>query len=313
MEAPITDLYLRKGADKRLRTGHLWVYSNEVDTKRSPLSHFEAGACVNVMDAGGHVLGSAYMEPQSLICARIYAPERQCYLDFDVITGHLLTALAGREAAFDKPFYRLVYGDSDLLPGLVVDRFGDYLVMQLNNAGIERYEQEIIAALVSALQPVGILLRADSRSRREQGLPNRIEVVHGQVPKTVELEENNVGFIAPVWEGQKTGWFYDHRMSRARLATYVPDKSVLDVYSYIGGWGIQAAAFGASEVTCLDSSATALDGVQSNAEFNNVAAKVSTRLGLAAETMATMRGEGLLFDVVIFDQPAFIQRRKDIN
>ena len=167
--------------------------------------------------------------------------------------------------------------------------------------------------LWSAWQPVGILLRADSRSRRELGLPNRIEVVHGQVPKTVDFEENNVRFRAPVWEGQKTGWFYDHRMSRARLATYVPGKSVLDVYSYIGGWGIQAAVFGASEVTCLDSSATALDGVVGNAELNDVSDKVSTRLGLAAETMVTMRQEGLLFDVVILDPPAFIQRRKDIK
>ena len=313
MEPPIADLFLRKGADKRLRADHLWVYSNEVDTKRTPLGHFEAGDCVNVMDATGQVLGSAYMEPQSLICARVYAPQRQCVLDFDVITGHLQGALAGRETAFDKPFYRLVYGDSDLLPGLVVDRFGDYLVMQLNNAGIERYEKEIIAALVGLLQPVGILLRADSRSRRELGLPNRIEVVHGQVPKTVDFEENTVRFRAPVWEGQKTGWFYDHRMSRARLATYVPGKSVLDVYSYIGGWGIQAAVFGASEVTCLDSSATALDGVVGNAELNDVSDKVSTRLGLAAETMVTMRQEGLLFDVVILDPPAFIQRRKDIK
>jgi 23S rRNA (cytosine1962-C5)-methyltransferase len=313
MEHPITDLYLRKGADKRIRAGHLWVYSNEVDTKRTPLSHFEAGTCVTVMDAGGEVLASAYMEPQSLICGRIYAPERQCRLDLDVITGHLRLALAGREAAFNKPFYRLVYGDSDLLPGLVVDRFGDYLVMQLNNAGIERYETEIIAALVSVLQPLGILLRADSRSRREQGLPKRIEIVHGQVPKTVAFEENTVRFMAPVWEGQKTGWFYDHRMSRARLANYVPDKSVLDVYSYIGGWGIQAAVFGASDVTCLDSSATALEGAQANAQLNDVTDKVSTRLGLAAETMTTMRQEGLLFDVVILDPPAFIQRRKDIK
>lgn len=309
----ITDLYLRKGAEKRLGCGHLWVYSNEVDTKRTPLNQFQVGACVTVVDAGGQILGSAYMDPQSLICARIYAPQRQCPLDFNLVTGHLMAALAGREAAFNKPFYRLIYGDSDLLPGLVVDRFGDYLVMQLNNEGIERYEREIVAALVSALQPVGILLRADSRGRREQGLPNRIEVVHGQVPKTVDFEENNVRFTAPVWEGQKTGWFYDHRMSRARLATYAPDKSVLDAYSYIGGWGIQAAAFGASDVTCLDSSATALEGALVNARLNDVADKVSIRQGLAAQTMATLHQEGRLFDIVILDPPAFIQRRKDIK
>ncbi|MEH6584468.1 MAG: class I SAM-dependent rRNA methyltransferase [Halioglobus sp.] len=313
MESPEAKLYLRKGADKRLRGGHLWVYSNEIDKQQSPLGSFQAGDTVTVMDAGGQILGSAYMEPQSLICARIYAPRRQSALDTHLIGNHLSVALRGREAAFDKPCYRLVYGDSDLLPGLVVDRFGDYLVMQLNNAGIERYEPAIIAALVELLAPSGILLRADSRARREQGLPDRIEVVHGDVPPHVAFEENGVDFLAPVWEGQKTGWFYDHRMSRARLAAYVPGKSVLDVYSYIGGWGIQAAAFGAADVCCLDSSASALDGVLENARLNGLADKVSVRKGSAAEAMKAMQEEGRLYDVVILDPPAFVQRRKDLK
>ena len=313
MTHPEAGLYLRKGADKRLRSGHLWVYSNEIDSGRSPLHSFEAGDTVCVMSAGGEVLGSAYMEPQSLICARIYAPGVQVPLDESLLNSHLQVALEGRQAVFDQPCYRLVYGDSDLLPGLVVDRFGNYLVMQLNNAGIERYEDIIVAALVALLRPAGILLRADSRARRERGLEDRIEVVHGEVPARLEFEENGVHFLAPVWDGQKTGWFYDHRMSRARLATYAAGKSVLDVYSYIGGWGIQAAAFGATEVCCLDSSASALDGVIANADLNNVRGKVSTRQGLAADTMAAMQSEGLLYDLVILDPPAFIQRRRDIK
>jgi 23S rRNA (cytosine1962-C5)-methyltransferase len=313
MTHPEVGLYLRKGAEKRLRSGHLWVYSNEIDSGRSPLHSFEAGDAVCVMSAGGEVLGSAYMEPQSLICARIYAPDVRAPLDESLLNAHLQVALEGREAVFDQPCYRLVYGDSDLLPGLVVDRFGNYLVMQLNNAGIERYEAVIVAALVALLGPTGILLRADSRARRERGLEDRIEVVHGDVPARLEFEENGVQFLAPVWDGQKTGWFYDHRMSRARLAAYATGKSVLDVYSYIGGWGIQAAAFGASEVCCLDSSASALDGVIANADLNNLQGKVSTRKGLAADTMIAMQSEGLRYDLVILDPPAFIQRRKDIK
>jgi len=309
----LKSLILRKGADRRLRSGHLWVYSNEIDSKRSPLAAYDAGDVVTVVDSQGRTLGSAYMEPQSLICARVYAPGVERVLNAGLIGDYLATALAGREAAFDQPNYRLVYGDSDLLPGLVVDRFNDYLVVQLNNAGIERYETSIIEALVSELNPAGILLRADSRSRRESGLADRIEVVHGEVPQTVEFTENGVRFMAPVWEGQKTGWFYDHRMSRARLANYVADKSVLDVYSYIGGWGIQAAAFGASGVCCLDSSASALEGVMVNARLNDLGERVTTRQGSATETMVAMKAEGLQFDVVILDPPAFIQRRKDIK
>jgi 23S rRNA (cytosine1962-C5)-methyltransferase len=309
----VIDLFLRKGADHRLRGGHLWVYSNEVDSERSPLSRFAAGDLVAVRNTNNSLLGSAYMEPNSLICARVYAPSEQCTLDKHLFTARLATALATREAAFNQPFYRLVYGDSDTLPGIVIDRFGDILVLQLNNDGLERYREPLLAALVARLQPRGILLRADSRSRREQGLATDSSVVYGDVPEQVLLQENGVQFLAPVYSGQKTGWFYDHRMSRARLAAWVKDKSVLDVYSYIGGWGIQAAAFGASQVCCVDSSAQALEGVEANARLNGVESRVSTRRGSAPELMAAMHAEGKRFDMVILDPPAFIQRKKDLK
>jgi 23S rRNA (cytosine1962-C5)-methyltransferase len=311
--APAAELFLRRGADRRLRGGHLWIYSNEIDTARSPLAGFAAGDLVCVRDAGGSSLGSAYMEPRSLICARLYAPGEARTLDETLFRERLATALAGRVAIFDRPCYRLVYGDSDTLPGVVVDRFGDYLVVQFNNEGIERYRENLVAALIELLQPRGILLRGDSRSRREKGLPGGAEVVYGDVPEQVPLEENGVRFLAPVHGGQKTGWFYDHRMSRARLAAWVGGKSVLDVYSYIGGWGIQAAAFGASAVCCLDSSAQALEGVMANAELNGLQDRVTTLRGSAPETMAELRTRGQQFDAVILDPPAFIQRRKDLK
>lgn len=253
------------------------------------------------------------MDPQTLICARMYAPGEQRPLDEALISSRLRAALAIREAAFPQPFYRLVYGDSDTLPGIVVDRFGDYLVLQLNNGAIERYRQPLLQALVHILQPTGILFRGDSRSRREQGLSDDIEIAHGEVPEQLPLEENGVRFLAPVHAGQKTGWFYDHRMARARLSAWVPGKSVLDVYSYIGGWGVQAAAFGAAEVSCLDSSAQALEGVVANARLNGLEDCVATIRGSAPETMASLRSEGHRFDVVILDPPAFIQRKRDLK
>ena len=205
-------LRLRKGSDRRLRGGHLWVYSNEVDSKLSPLTGFQPGDAVRVLTADDSLLGTAYMEPNNLICARLCAPRQQVTLDAVFFRAGMERALQLRQACFDKPYYRLVFGDSDLLPGVVVDRYGDYLVLQLNNSGIERYEAELIEAMRQALQPSGILLRADSRSRREQGLPNRVEVVFGEVPDELPLEENGVHFLAPVASGQKTGWFYDHRL-----------------------------------------------------------------------------------------------------
>lgn len=311
--APAAALYLRRGAERRLRGGHLWVYSNEIDSARANLGAFSAGDLVTVCEAGGALLGSAYMDPQSLICARLYAPAESRPLDQALFESRLAAALVGRESVFPQPYYRLVYGDSDLLPGIVVDRFADYLVVQFNNAGIERYRESFLAALVERLQPRGILLRSDSRSRREQGLASGAEVVYGDVPERVELQENGVRFLAPVHRGQKTGWFFDHRMSRARLGTWVTGKSVLDTYSYIGGWGIQAAAFGASSVCCLDSSAPALEGVVDNARLNGVQDRVTTVCGSAPETMARLRSDGRQFDVVILDPPAFIQRKKDLK
>ena len=307
------ELYLRKGGDRRLGNGHLWIYSNEVDTARSPLNRFQAGDAVLVRSANGELLGSAYLEPEALICGRLYAPREAVDPSPAFFRAAIQRALAQRQAAFNTPCYRLVYGDSDGLPGLVVDRFHDYVVLQLNNAGIERWRQAVADALVEVLRPRGILLRGDSRARRERNLAERVEVVHGEVPEWLPLEENGVQFQAPVHAGQKTGWFYDHRMSRARLSAYAPGARVLDVYSYIGGWGIQAGCFGAASVTCVDSSAAALEGVAVNAALNDLGERVATRRGSAPEVLSAMAEEGLQFDLLILDPPAFIQRRKDLK
>ncbi len=313
MSAPVAELTLRRGTERRLRGGHLWVYSNEVDTGRSPLAGFAAGDPVAVRDHAGALLGSAYMDPQALICARLYAPGEGRALDETLVRSRLELALAGREALFPQPCYRLVYGDSDGLPGVVIDRFGDILVLQLNNPAVERYRDSLQSALVAVLRPRGILLRTDSRLRREQGQERGPEVVYGEVPPEVPLEENGVRFLAPVHGGQKTGWFFDHRLSRARLANWVAGRTVLDVYCYAGGWGIQAAAFGAAAVCCVDSSRQALDAALANAALNGLQDRVEARRGSAPETMVALREEGRRFDVVILDPPAFIQRRKDLR
>ncbi len=309
----MNDLFLRRGADRRLRNGHLWIYSNEIDSARSPLGSFKAGEPVTLRNAGGSPLGSAYMDPQSLICARLYAPGEQRPMDTAFFIERLHDALALRDAVFDAPCYRLAYGDSDGLPGLVIDRFGEHLVLQLNNAGLEECIDPLRDALLESLSPAGVLLRRDSRARREQGEAGDSEVLHGDVPEQVPLVENGVRFTAPVYSGQKTGWFYDHRRSRARLADWVSGANVLDVYSYLGGWGVQAAHFGAAAVCCLDSSAPALEGVAANAALNGLSDRVETLRGQAPETMAALAAEGRRFDVVVLDPPAFIRRRRELK
>ncbi|TPW13502.1 MAG: 23S rRNA (cytosine1962-C5)-methyltransferase, partial [Halothiobacillaceae bacterium] len=234
-------LRLKKNEDRRLRAGHLWVFSNEVDTGKTQLTAFEAGQLIEIQDYRGEVIGNGYVNPHSLICARLVSRDPERMLNKSLLVHRLNIALSLREALFDKPYYRLAFGDSDGLPGLVVDRFGDVLVAQITTAGMERCKDEVVAALEQVIKPTCIVLRNDTSSRAMEGLDSYVETLLGTAPATVSLEENGVQFVAPLLAGQKTGWFYDHRLNRARMQQYVRGKRVLDVFSYIGGWGVQAA------------------------------------------------------------------------
>lgn len=309
MTPPFPPLHLKPHAERRLKTGHLWIYSNEIDTERSPLKQFEPGQQTQVLAANGKPLGIAYVNPHTLIAARLVS--RDHALDKSLLVHRLNIALALRERVFPNPCYRLVYGDGDLLPGLVVDRFGDYLVVQLNTAGMERAREEIVAALAQVVKPRGILLKNDSRVRAGEQLPDYVEVAFGEVPEQVELIENGCRFLAPVYHGQKTGWFYDHRLARSRIAPYVKERRVLDLFSYIGGWGVQAAVAGAREVVFVDSSESALAQVEINAELNSVANRCSAIAGSANDVLRDLIDRGERFDTIILDPPAFIPRRKD--
>ncbi|MCQ4311467.1 class I SAM-dependent rRNA methyltransferase [Pseudomonas stutzeri] len=309
----LPSLRLKANADRRLRAGHLWVYSNEVDTAATPLSGFAAGDQAILEAAGGKPLGIVGISPNNLICARLLSRDLKHSLDKSLLVHRIQVALSLRERLFDQSCYRLIYGDSDLLPGLVVDRFHDHLVVQLASATMERNKDAVLEALVQVLKPRGVLWKNDSSARDAEGLERYVDTAFGVVPEWVALEENGVKFEAPVLQGQKTGWFYDHRMNRARLAPYVKGKRVLDLFSYIGGWGVQAAAFGASEVFCVDSSAFALDGVERNAALNGVAEKMTCVEGDAFEAMKELKNAEERFDVVITDPPAFIKRKKDIK
>jgi 23S rRNA (cytosine1962-C5)-methyltransferase len=305
-------LRLAKNEDKRLRSGHLWVYSNEVDTQATPLRNFSAGEQVIVENQQGKSLGVAYINPQSLICARMMTNDERP-VDLNTLKKRIKAALALREQLFDQPCYRLIFGESDLLPGLVVDRFGDHLCVQLNTAGMDAMRDLVIEALVRMLQPTSILLRNDAAVRKLEGLPLEVVTAYGEVPDEVELIENGVRFLAPLAAGQKTGWFYDQRPNREWLRNIVPGKRVLDLFSYVGSFGIQAAVFGADDVWCADISESALDMVHKNAELNGVADKLNTVQGDAFTILKSLKEADERFDVIIVDPPAFIKRKKDMK
>lgn len=309
----IKPLVLQANADRRLRGGHLWIYSNEVDTKRTPLKEFEPGEQVLVENARGKVMGLAYVNPNTLICGRIISRGSDYMLDRSLIAHRLKVAASLRDAQFDQPCYRLVFGDSDALPGLVIDRFYDIFVVQIATAGMERVQGEVIDALNRVFKPAAIVLRNDSKMRSVEGLETYVEVVQGLVPELVPLSENGVNLLAPVLTGQKTGWFYDHRENRARMQSMVKGKRVLDLFSYVGGWGAQALAAGAEEVSCLDASAGALEVAAENARINDGERRFRALQGDAFDLCKGMVAEKERFDVVIVDPPAFIQKRKDIK
>ncbi len=313
MTIPLTNfpvIYLRKGAERRLKAGHLWVYSNEVDTHRSPLTGFEPGAQAELRAASDKPLGTIFVNPHALICGRLISRDASHGMTPQRLTQRMEAALAIRDRLFPEPFYRWVFGDSDGLSGLVIDRFGDTVVVQISTAGMESLRDAIVRAVQRLVHPAAIILKNDGKMRQVEGLPSYVEQVHGPQTELLRVVENGVRFEVPLAGGQKTGWFYDHRMNRQRLQAYAPGKKVLDVFSYVGGWGIQAACAGASQVTCIDSSAQAVDSVHHNARLNGLQ-NVDTIEGDAFDALKALCDEKEKFDIVVLDPPALIPRRRD--
>lgn len=306
-------LRLKKNEDRRLRGGHLWVYSNEVDTAVTPLKAFEPGQTVSIETAGGRFVGWGYVNPNSLICARVVSRDQRYPVDQSLIVHRLKVAIALRERFYDQPFYRLVFGEADGLPGLVVDRYGDHLVVQITTAGMEAMRDGILNALKKVLDPKSILLRSDSAVREQEGLDRYIEVGAGTVPTMTRVDEGGCRFEVSTTEGQKTGWFYDQASNRDLLMPHVKGRRILDVCSYVGAWGIRAAVNGADRVVCVDASQSALQQVESNAALNHVGDKVTTLQADAFDALRQLRDDGQKFDVVVLDPPAFIKRRKDMK
>jgi 23S rRNA (cytosine1962-C5)-methyltransferase len=263
-----------------------------------------------VENSKGKCVGLAFINPNGLICGRMVSRDAHLEMNKSLLVHRIKQALSVRQVFYPQPYYRLVYGDSDWLPGLVVDRFGDYLVVQIASAGMEALKEDIVTALQQVLEPKGILLSNDHGARALEGLTSYVESV-GEIPDAVQLIENDTRFQVPLGQGQKTGWFYDHRDNRARLRHCVAGKRVLDVFSYLGGWGVQMASAGAASVTCVDVSGQALEWAQENARLNDVGERLSTVQGKAVDVLKDLLAAEERFDVVILDPPAFIKRRKD--
>lgn len=309
-QGELPGLRLRRGEERRIEGGHLWIFSNEVDTGRTPLTAFAPGAQARVVSSRDKFLGYAYVNPRTLICARILGRDPRHPPSRSLLVHRLQVALALRERLYPRPFYRLAFGESDGLPGLVLDRFDDIVVGQAGTAGMEAMKDDVVAAARKVLPIRQFIWKNDSGARDLEGLPCIVEADGGAVPEEILVEERGLRFRVPLAGGQKTGWFFDQAANRAALGKYVAGTRVLDVFSYVGAWGLAARQAGAREVTCVDSSAAALQAVARSAADNNL--DVRTLKGDAFDALEELHKGGERFDVVVLDPPAFIKRKKQL-
>jgi 23S rRNA (cytosine1962-C5)-methyltransferase len=306
----MSPIYLKKREERRIKAGHLWVFSNEIDTARSPIKGSQAGSQVTVHASNGEQLGWGYLNSASLISVRLLQRGRNNTASVsELFSQRLSAALAWRESCFDQPYYRLVHSEGDYMPGVVIDRFGDYLVVQISTAGMEALKTELVNALQVLLSPRGILIRNDARGRALEGLEVGEPELLGGWPKELDVYEGDCHFQLPADGGQKTGWFYDQRPNREAFLRWAPGKRVLDVFSYIGGWGIQAAKAGAESVTCIDGSQSVCDQITANAALNKVDVDVICKDAFKA--LSALKADGRMFDSIVVDPPALIQKKKD--
>jgi len=303
-------LRLKRGEERRLAAGHVWVFSNEIDTGSTPLTAFAPGAVAQVRTQRDTFVGYACVNPHALICARILSRDEARPVDGALIERRLRAALALRERLTGAPYYRWVFGESDQLPGLVLDRYGAVVVGQIATAGMEALREEVAAAVRAVLAPAVLYWKNDSAARELEHLPRFTAAAFGAVPANIEVTEGGLSFTAPLAEGQKTGWFYDQSANRARLARYVAAGArVLDVCSYVGAWAVTALRHGAARAQCVDTSQAALEFAQLNAARNGTAVQVLR--ADAFEALKSLTEQGERFDLVILDPPAFIKRKKD--
>ncbi len=303
-------LVISARAEKRIKAGQLWIYSNEVDTKKTPLSGFESGQQVVLQNVAQKVLAYALINPKSLICARIVSTQHP--LSATLIKQRLLDAYALRQACYKRPFYRLFYAEADFLPGLIIDRFGDYCVAQITNEGLLPFQQAIADVLIKKVAIKGVLFRQDMQSRALEGMDISTESeIIGEMPEQLVVEENGCEFIIPADGGQKTGWFYDHRDNRAKIAELSKGKRVLDVFSYIGAWGLACLKQGATELVSIDSSKSAMDFQAQSAARNGFSDQFHGLTTDAFKGLSALLEAKEKFDIVILDPPAFIKKKKD--
>lgn len=294
-------IFLKPKEELRIVRGHPWVYGNEVARMEGDI---RSGELAEVFSAAGTFVGKGYLNTASKIFVRILSRDPASVIDEGFFREILLRADRFRRESGCGDSYRVLFGEADGIPGLIVDRYGDYLVVQILSLGIDRRKEMFVRLLVELFRPSGIYERSDVPIRRKEGLEEFSGVLFGTVPDTVVLRENEVFLEVNLKEGQKTGTFLDQRENHAALRPYVEGKRVLDCFSHAGGFGLHAARYGAREVECVDLSPLAVKEIETNARLNGFDNVTAVR----ADVFALLRQyekEGRSFEAIILDPPAF--------
>ena len=298
------------GKEKRVHTGHPWVF-------RSDIARVEGeclpGDIVDIVSSKGRFLARGYYNPNSQIALRIMTYREDEPVDRAMIFRRIHDAVEYRRTFADLKSCRLVFAESDRLPALIVDKFGDVLVLQCLALGMEQFKQDIVDALVEELYPQGIWERNDVPVRKLEGLEMTTGLLYGEVPDRVLMTENGVRFWVDVKEGQKTGFFLDQKENRAAIAPFVKDKTVLDCFTHTGSFALHAGKFGAKEVTGVDISEYACLFATENAKLNGLEDRVKFVTANAFDLLSEQSRTGNRYDVIILDPPAFTKTRSAVD
>jgi len=288
-------------AKKRIRGKHPWIFSNEIETKPD----VPAGILVDIKDQAGHFLGVGYYNPNTLIAVRILS----MHSTFDLEQQIRISCERRKQDA--APLHRLVYSESDALPGLIVDRYYGTLVVQILTAGMETFRDRIVSALIETIQPERILLRNDSSYRQLEGLPLQVEWVYGDPLNHQILEVDGIKFLVNFEKGQKTGFFLDQQQNRRRLAAYAHGNSMLDAFCYTGSWALYASRAGLKQLTAVDSSSEALAFAGRNAELNGYS--ITTVADDVFEFLRKQYSGPERYDMIVLDPPAFCKSKRHLD
>jgi 23S rRNA (cytosine1962-C5)-methyltransferase len=299
---------LKKTEEQRLLEGHTWVYSNEIDSIKG---HIKSGEIAHVYDAAGQFIGKGFLNTSSKIFVRLLTRLDE-EIDEVFFEKKITLLKIQKESLGYHNSYRVCFGEADGIPGFIVDKFGDYLSVQILSLGIDLRKQMLFDILVKIFKPLGIYERSDVSVREKEGLPLYKRLIYGEVPDEVHIFENHLKMTVNIKDGQKTGFFLDQQDNHYGIKPYVKDKKVLDCFSHVGGFGLHAGSFGAKEVLCIDSSYKAVETIKKHAELN----KLHQVKALEADVFDFLRQEvkdQQRYDVIILDPPAFAKKQEHVK